>query len=441
MPSTYTRRCGTLLALSAALALSNHALAEELGKWKVETFQAPGHGDAPEYRKALALRDAVGRALTYNPSIRAAYKEIEAREGEALQSSRRPNPELLLEAQNFGGTKETQAFEAAELTASFTQLIELGGKRMLRLQAAELDTSLATWDYEAVRVQVAALTAQAFVDVLIAQERVKVLREFVDVAEKTRHSVDLRVKAGKASPIELDRAVVSVAKAKALVSAEKVKVDVAKRKLATFWGGHGADFGAATGKFGNSQKVPTVDALKAYLESNPAIARWSDEIGRRSALLNIENAKSVPDVRVGAGVRQINETDSMALVASVAIPLPLFDRNEGNIAAAESRLAKAHSDEQAQRDELLRTLIEALGELQVAATQLSALKRDVLPVAQTAFDRTKLGYDEGKFDVLNVLDAQRSVFDVRLDLLMARADYEKARVKVEALIGRDINEF
>lgn len=404
-------------------------------------MRAPAEAAAPSYRKGLTLRDAVGRALSRNPSLRAAYHEIEARQGEAYQSARRPNPELLLEAENFGGSNEAQGFEAAELTASITQLIELGGKRMLRLEAAELDTSLATWDFETARVQVASLTAQAFVDVLTAEERVKVLREFVDVAEKTRNSVDLRVKAGKASPIELDRAVVSVARAKALVSAEKVKAGVAKRKLSTFWGGQSSDFGSAVGRLGNRQKVPSIEALTAYLDSNPAIARWSDEIARRSAQLSLEHAKSIPDVRVGAGVRQLNEIDSTALVASVAIPLPLFDRNEGNVAAAESRLAKAHSDALAERDELLRTLIEVVGELEVAAAQLSALKRDVLPVAQTAFERTKLGYNEGKFDLLNVLDVQRSVFEVRLDLLNARAEYEKARVKVEALIGRDIHEF
>jgi cobalt-zinc-cadmium efflux system outer membrane protein len=270
---------------------------------------------------------------------------------------------------------------------------------------------------------------------------VKVLGEFVSIAEKTRKSVDARVKAGKASPIELDRALVAAARAKALQGAEKARLDAAKRKLSTLWGAHAPDFGAAAGRLGNGISVPSVEALKTFLNSNPTLARWSDEVSRRAAQVDLEHAKAIPDLRVGAGVRQFNENDSTAIVASLAIPLPIFDRNDGNIAAAESRLVKAESDALAVRDELLRALIEAVGELEVAATQLNGLKRDVLPVAQTAFDRTKIGYDEGKFDLLNVLDVQRSVFEVRLDLLNARADYEKARVKVEALIGRDIKEF
>ena len=87
---------------------------------------------------------------------------------------------------------------------------------------------------------------------------------------------------------------------------------------------------------------------------------------------------------------------------------------------------------------MLGALTETVGALEVAAATVSAFENDVLPPAQSAFDRTKLGYDEGKFDILNVLDAQRAVFEARLDLMTARADYEKARVNVEAIVGRDL---
>ena len=75
----------------------------------------------------------------------------------------------------------------------------------------------------------------------------------------------------------------------------------------------------------------------------------------------------------------------------------------------------------------------------MAATQLQALEKDVLPGAQQAYDKTKIGFDEGKFDILSVLDVQRTVFESRLEVLTARADYEKARVRVEALVGRDLS--
>lgn len=399
----------------------------------------PGAVGHPPYAEGLSLRDAVRRTIVFSPAVKAAFIEIDARRGDQVQSAVKPNPELLIEVENFAGSKDKSGFDSAEETFSFAQTIELGDKRFKRLQAALLDTSLAGWDYETVRVNVATTAAQAFVDVLIAQERFKVLSEFVSIARKTRASVDARMKGGKASPIELDRASVALARAQALQKGERVRIDAAKRRLSAQWGSQRVDFGRAIGRLGNGYVTPQPEVLVALIDNNPALARWGDEINRRAAQLTLEHAKAIPDVSIGAGLRRYQENDSTAMVASVSVPIPIFDRNQGNIAAAERRVAKAESEHQATRNELYATLIEALGELNVAATQLNALEKDVLPGAQQAYDKTKIGFDEGKFDILSVLDVQRTVFETRLEVLTARADYEKARVKVEALVGRDLS--
>lgn len=80
-----------------------------------------------------------------------------------------------------------------------------------------------------------------------------------------------------------------------------------------------------------------------------------------------------------------------------------------------------------------------LGALKVAATQLDALEGQVLPAAERAFERTQIGYNEDRFDILYLIEAQRSVFEARYEIVTARADYEKARVQVEALIGSDLD--
>jgi cobalt-zinc-cadmium efflux system outer membrane protein len=399
----------------------------------------PGASGRPDYADQLSLRDAVKRAVLFSPAVKAAFIEIDARRGEEVQSAVKPNPQLLVDIENFAGNKDKSGFDSAEETFSLAQTIELGDKRLKRLQAAHLDTSLAGWDHEMVRVKAATDSAQAFVDVLISQEKVKVLGEFVSLADKTRTSVDARVKGGKASSIELDRAAVALARAEALRKGERARLDAAKRKLSALWGAPQADFGTAVGRLGNGYAAPAPEQLLTLLDNNPTLARWGDEINRRVAQLDLEHAKAIPDITVGAGVRSYQENDSTAMVASVSMPIPVFDRNQGNIAAAERRVAKAESEHQATRNELYATLVEALGDLNVAATELKALEKDVLPGAQRAFDKTKIGFDEGKFDILNVLDVQRTVFETRLEVLTARANYEKARVRVEALVGRDLN--
>ena len=457
MPATSGhRRTITVLALVSALGAC-HSYPETLSPtrsvapeglssdrqlpvrpWVPEFHPVPGATGQPDYAHSLTLGRAVARVITFNPGIKAAFLEIEAKHGEEAQSSVKPNPELLLEIENFAGTKDKRGFASAEETLSFTQTIELGDKRLRRLRAAHLDASLAGWDYEAIRLQTALQAAQAYMDTLGAQERLKVLRDFVTIAEKTRSSVDIRVREGRASPIDSDRSLVAVARARALVKGEEARLDAAKGKLSALWGSDRPDFGHAVGRLGHKDKVPSFAAVKAFLEENPALARWSDGISHRVALLEVERGKAIRDVKFGAGVRHHNSDDSTALVAAVSVPLQVFDRNSGAIAAAQRRVAKAEHEAGAARAQLVGSLVEALGGLKVAATLVEALEKDVLPAAQTAFERVQIGYNEGRFDILNLLEAQRSVFEARLELVTAQAEYEKARVLVESMIGRDL---
>lgn len=407
-------------------------------EWLVETHAMPGAEPPPGRTGALTLKSAINRALTYNPSLKAAFIEIEAKHGEEAQAAVKPNPELALDVEDFGGSKDKAGFQTAQETLQITQLIELGDKRLARLRSAHLDAAVAGWDYETARVQVVTLTAELFVDALSAQERVKVLKNFVTVAERTRSSVNARVQAGKSSPIELDRATVALARAKSAVAAEQLRYETARRRLSALWGADQIDFSGIDGQLNGSQIVPSLDRVRAYLDRNPSIARWSDEIGRRYAVLDVERSRSIPDVKLGAGLRTFQENDAVAVVASVSMPLQIFDTNSGNIAAAERRIAKAENDEQAARGTLTSSLYEALGALQVAASQARALQNEILPAAESAFEKTQLSYDEGKFDLLNVLDTQRTLFEVRLDLVNARAEYHKAKVQVEALIGHQL---
>jgi cobalt-zinc-cadmium efflux system outer membrane protein len=412
-----------------------------LRPWVPTEKPLPGKPGLPKKLAGLTLRQAVARALDYNPAVKAAFEEINAKNADAAQASYKPNPELSAVAENFAGSKGYNAFDQTETTVSLGQVIELGDKRVKRLAAAHLDAALSGWDYETARVQTAARAADLFVDALAFKERVAVLREFSSIAEEIRKGVATRVDSGKTSPIDLDRAVVNAARAKALADAEQLKFEAASAKLAAFWGADQPDFKTVSGKLGGDRRVPSLGIIRSLLNTNPQLARWSDEIARRYAILELERAKAVPDLTVSGGVRQFNEDNSTALVASVSIPLKVFDGNQGAIAAAERRAAKAKFDEEATRNELTGALAEALGELSASDAQARAFELKVLPAAKAAFDRTRTGYGEGKFDFLNVLDTQRSLFEVRLDLVNVHTEYAKARVKAEALIGRDLNEI
>jgi cobalt-zinc-cadmium efflux system outer membrane protein len=397
---------------------------------------APAADTAPyqesaHYADGLTLGEAVHRALRFSPAVQAAQIEIDAKRAENLQAGLRPNPGLAGEVQNVGQDEQ-------QATLELSQLIELGGKRLKRIRAAELEVGVAVWDYEAARIRVASNTALAFVDVLASQSRIKMLTELLAVSEKLSSAASERVQAGAAHAVEAPRAQIEVARAKGELTAEQALLSVAKRRLANNWGSQNAGFGSAQGELATTNHLPSPDELSIYLDSNPDVARWTTEMTRRKAVTDLARATGVPDLTIGAGVSRLESGDETGAIVNLSIPIPLFNRNQGNIAAAETRIFKGHRESLLAKIDVRAVFLEAYGRLLAASEKLKALENDVLLASQGVYEATSKGYAEGKFDLLQVLDAQRTLFATRLEIINTRADFQKAKVQIEALIGRGL---
>ncbi len=405
----------------------------DVGTWSAHVVEPPISFD-----RSLTLGEALVRALRYSPALQASAYEIEAKQGEALQASFRPNPVASLELENFGGTGSLGGFAEAEETLAISQLIELGGKRIKRLTVAQLDRDVSAWDYEALRLQVTRETAEAFIDVLATQEAIAKSKEANRIARDLERDVKARVEAGSANPIEIQRTRPIVANTLVRLQADQARLVPAKRRLASMWGASTMDFGRVAGRFSTRTSLPSVDSILADLANNPNIARWGEEIARRDAFVALQYAKAIPDVTLGAGVRRLNSTDDTAIVASATVPIPIFDRNSGNISAAQSRLEKAEFERGATAASLRSMILETYADLAAAAAQVRALSGSVVPPARSAYRAVQASYQAGESDLLAVLDARRVLFDAQLNLIDAQAKFAKAKVRIEGLIGRKI---
>ena len=395
-------------------------------------------GGAAAFEPQLTMREALARAIRYSPLLRAASAELDAKHAEVFQAGRLPNPEFEGEIENFAGSGEFQGFKSAETTIGLAQLIELGGKRMKRMEVADLGAALAAWDFEAVRLEVATRTAQLFIDVLASQRRVVILGEFVELNQKFRDSVAERVRAGRVGEVEQQRADVELALAKVQLAEERARLEVFRRQLSLTWGAQQIDFGDAQGSLAMSNHLPDADRLRQHLSQHPDVARWTEEMAQREAIHRLAVSQAVPDLTLGASVRRLDETQDTAAVARLGIELPVFDRNRGNVEAAGRRIAQSEYRRQAARNALTSRFIAAYGLLQASEAKLRALQREVIPAAEKANEATEQGYREGKFDLLRVLDAQRSLIQARLDLVNTGAEFHKAKTRVEALVGRGL---
>jgi len=397
--------------------------------------QTTGGGDPTG---ELTLQQAVSTALTLSPTLAAVALGVPAAEGRLEQAAIYANPELGIEVENFGGSGEFDGFDATETTFAFSQPLLLGGKIAARKGVAEADLALATRDLAAVRLDIIARATIAFNNVIVAQERVRLTEELAELAKSFGNTVRARVEAGKVSPVEEIRARAAVARARVDVAKSKRALAATRVRLAETWGSSDPQFSRAVGRLSPPSLPPPRASLDEMLLQTPEMERLTEELHRREQMIKLEKARGVPDLKLTLGPRNYQETSGWAWVGGVSMPLPIFDRNQGAHRAAEFELERTRHEVAARRAALESRLSRVLEKLRATGEEARSYETEIVPASAEAFEAMSLGFREGKFGFLEVLDAQRSLFEASLLLLESRQRYAVARTELERLVGRPL---
>ncbi len=412
-------------------------------KFPIKKSAAPGGGitlqKVPDPTGALTLPEVIANVLLHNPELEAFSWEVRAREARALQAGLYKNPNLTIDVQDVLGSGGFKDAQSSQSTLLLSQVIELGGKRTKREHEALSHKDLAFWDYETARMNILTRVAKSYTNALTAQEKLKLARELVQLSQKSYNAVKARVEAGKVSPIHEMKAQVALSTTQILLQQAEFDLKAAYWRLASFWGSMKPHFRKVTGHLYRIAPVPPFDTLAGHMQSNPDLARWAAEMVQRTAAVDLEEANAVPNLRVGAGARWFAETDDNSFIVEFSIPIPLFDRNQGGIAEARHRAAKAKAERRAVELKLNAALATGYTRLANAHSRVTSLKTKILPGAQTAFEAVNEGYRFGKFGYLEVLDSQRTWFNARSQFLDALAEYHKAVADVERLTGQAVS--
>lgn len=381
----------------------------------------------------VTLRQALALALLRNPDLASTSWDVRMSEARRLQASLPPNPEVAFDMDLFSPLR------LAEKTLQLGQVIFLSPKLQQQTQVAVLQRDLAGWDYEARRIRAFTDTAKAFVVLRAAQEQVSLAEELLNISQKMAQTASERVRSGKASPLEEMKARVELGNVRIGLEQARQAVPAARKLLAVQWGSTSPQFEKAEAQFDVAAPIPTAEQMETLLAQNPEVARWATEMEHRRAVLRLERSRAIPDLVLAGGWKREGETGRNGGIFNAAIPLPIFDRNQGGIREAEYGVAKARAESQAAQSKVYSELAEAYQALATAHGQALILKNDVLPEAQKAFDASLEGYRQGKFGYLDLLDAQRTLFQAKVQYIGVLADYYSASANVEGLIGQSLD--
>ena len=376
----------------------------------------------------LSLAKAIELALEGNPEVAAAKRQWEATEGQVLQGRSRPNPELAYSLEDTRSKTRTQSWQ-------LNLPVELGGKRAARTKAAEKTREQAQAQLAELQATVRANVAAAYFDVLTAQERLVLARDSAALAKSSTDTVSKRVAAGKVSPVEESKARVAEAGVRVELAQAASEQRNALSRLFALLGRIDAPYTVLEGKAENLPSVPSLADLQPLISSAPGVVLARIEVDRRKALTALEQSKRVPDVTVSVGMQRSNETQRNVLLLGVSVPLPVFDRNQGNLLEALKLEDKARDELQAATVRLHSEVAQARERLSTIIAEVQSLKQDVLPGAKSAYDAATIGFENGKFNFLEVLDAQRTYFTAKSQYLKALGEAHRAAADIDRLLG------
>lgn len=434
-----------ILALSGCATMNpdngwpqERPLGEELPTYRppVEPV-VPGDADLSEALAgdSLTIAKTLAIALNSHPKLQASAYDVRVREAERVQASKWPNPSLGAEVEEVSSSAPLSNFTGGEQVARLSQHFALGGDIDYREDVASAMRNLAGWDFETTRLDVITEARQSFVGALAAQRQLALTRNLFDVATDLLQTIAAQIEAGEISPIELERVRVERAQARIEMQRAEAQLQTARSRLAASMGAAEIAFEGLRGELHVVEPPPSLTALLPLLPRNPAIARFADVRRRRKAQLDLQQAELIPDPTVTGGIQRFGATETQAFALGLSIPIPLLDRNQGAIAAAKFNLMQTIPERQGTLVSLQSALETSYRRLTAAHAEVKVLREDVLPSAETAYEAMREGYRLGKFDLISVLDAQRTFFNARLQYIEALEDYRSAVAEVERLVA------
>jgi len=381
----------------------------------------------------LTLKAALTLAGGANAELAAARHELGALDGAVQQAGLPPNPTLSVERLD----RRRQDGDRRETTFQLSQPLELGGKRAARVQAAARGRDSAAAELALRQAEIRAAVIDGWFAVLAAQEHVRLAQQAAELAQRAAGATARRVVAGKVSPLEETRARVAASSVQLELIRARSLLAGARQRLATLWGNPAPRFERVDGAIEALPELAPAEAMRGRLQRAPALALARSELARRQALAQVELSKRTPDLTLNVGGKRSQELGRTQAVFGISVPLPLFDRNQGSVLESARRVDQARDELAATALRLEAGLAQAREQFDLARQQAQALRGDILPGAQSAYDAASTGFDYGKFGFLDVLDAQRTLLQAQTQYLNALADAHRALAVIGRILGEE----
>jgi outer membrane protein, heavy metal efflux system len=418
------------------------------GRASIVTAMALASATAVFAGERLTLEQAVSEALGKNAGLLAEKANISIAEARILTARLRPNPVFSTSADHLDalgtGFSEINGGGPAEYSARVDFPIERGGKRRLRTEVAQLARSTTELLFQNAVRSVALDVANQFIDAQVAQASLKLARENFGYFEEIVRVNQARLKAGDIAEVELLRSRLALLQQRNVLREAESRSRAAVIRLGTAIGrGVPSPALELAGDLRHDTQPPTeMQVREAALRERPDLLAARRDLARAGTEVQSQMAQAKVDPVVGSEYRRQQGVNGEANTAGVflAVPLPVFNRNQGEIERARQEQRQTEL-----RVRQLETLIA--GEVGVAHEQmltarslLQSIEGEMLTQAVEVRRVTEFSYRRGHVTLLELLDAQRAYNETVQGHIEARAQYARSLYALDAVGGRTVTQ-
>lgn len=384
----------------------------------------------------LTLQTIMQLAEQNNPGLQASRDQLEIARGVRRTAQAYPNPDVEI-GMGPSRTRQAQGQSGQNRIIGLSQPIEYPIVRETRIRGAEAGITATEAGFQSARINFLAQIKNSFYDILRRQDELQVAQENFNLLGQVRDRVKLRVNIGESPRYELVKAEAELLGAAKNLESTALRVDQAKDALRNLIGPVLAEDFEVTGSLQAGQPLPPLEALRQELmERSPDVAQSRAREDQARARLELERRLRMPQVTVKGIVE--DDPDLRNWRIGVSLPLPLWNRREGQIAEASASLTQSQSLLAQQRLVLLRELETTYSNYLIANQQVAAFEGGLLKEAESAVRVAEAAYRFGERGILDYLDALRVFRGVRQDFLAARYELQTALIQIERLRATDL---
>ena len=415
---------------------------------KEDKGKAEKKDDAPELlpdpRKVAGDKPATGGlelptllALTVerNPRLAQVGWAVDAARGRAVQAGLYPNPTLDVRGDEIGDRTGPGGIWTAPY---FTQEVVTTDKLGLSRAAALREVDQAALTVVSERYRIFTAVRQNYWELVTLQRRTEILRELIGLADQSVENADKLLAAKEGSRLDVVQLEVSRERFRAELEATNRELPAAFRRLAASVGVGDLPAAPVVGDLEIPLPDYDLDRVRAYvLGIHPEVRSAQVGVERARLVLRRAEVEPVPNVTVGTGYTRQNQNVSSDWAVSLGMPIPVWNRNQGNVRAARAQVAEAANEVARVQNELIGRVATAYALYASARKRADKYRAEILPRAEESYRLSLKAYQGGQFEYLRVLEAQRAVAETRLEYLRSLGEMWRAASDIAGLMLED----